>query len=39
MKFSVCIDAVFYGKDVYESIELLAKNGMKSINLHPGRLE
>ena len=31
MKFSVCIDAVFYGKDVYESIELLAKNGIRNI--------
>ncbi len=31
MKFSVCIDAVFSGKDVYESIELLAKNGIKNI--------
>ena len=31
MKFSVCVDSVFFGKDVYESIELLAENGMKNI--------
>ena len=31
MKFSVCVDAVFSGKDVYESIELLEKNGLKNI--------
>ncbi len=31
MKFSVCVDAVFSGKDVYESIELLAKHGLKNI--------
>lgn len=31
MKFSVCVDAVFFGKDVYESIELLARNGIKNI--------
>jgi len=31
MKFSVCVDAVFSGKDVYESIERLAKNGIKNI--------
>lgn len=31
MKFSVCVDAVFLGKDVYESIEYLAKNDIKNI--------
>ena len=31
MNFSVCVDAVFNGKDFYESVEKLAQNGFRNI--------
>lgn len=31
MQFSVCVDALYYGKDLYASIEELAKAGVKNI--------